>query len=265
LFFVARPGSSALDRASHLVQPNLLARNPERFVSCRQDLEEARTASSWGVIALDALWNQLTSRQLVILDESFPDDQESRVTLRRGPPRAATRAEARDFVVLRRTLTGEPRKCIAIDLGIAQSTVSTSCAGALRALGLNPSATCAPLALLLAAYAASQAGASLPGPTAFWTDAGPFWIARVTCPDESVGRLLSSSERTVMRLLLRGKTRAQIASERRTSQRTVSNQLHAVFRKLRVSGRAELVGRLISAGRDLGGEAVRLSQEAAGV
>jgi DNA-binding NarL/FixJ family response regulator len=252
LLSAARPASAGFDCEPYLLQPTLLERDSEPLGASRQGLEGPSEARRSKVIALATLWTQLTSRRLVILDESYSEDQESCITLSRGAPRVATSTEARDFVVLRRALTGEPRKCIAFDLGIAQSTVAMACANALKVLGVGPSAARAPLVLLLAAHAASNAALSLSGASALLIDAGSFWIARAACPDERFGRRLTSSEHSVMRLLLRGKTRAQIALDRRTSERTVANQLNAVFRKLRISGRAELVGRLISANRELG-------------
>jgi DNA-binding NarL/FixJ family response regulator len=45
--------------------------------------------------------------------------------------------------------------------------------------------------------------------------------------------------------LLEGSSHAQISSERGTSARTVANQLATAFRKLGVSGRGQLVDRLI--------------------
>lgn len=54
---------------------------------------------------------------------------------------------------------------------------------------------------------------------------------------------LTSSEREVVTLILAGMSSQQIAERRRRSYRTVANQLAAVYRKLQVAGRAELVAR----------------------
>lgn len=54
---------------------------------------------------------------------------------------------------------------------------------------------------------------------------------------------LSPAERDVLRRLLRGESNGRIAAERRTAVRTVANQVAAIFRKLRVSSRGELVAR----------------------
>jgi len=51
---------------------------------------------------------------------------------------------------------------------------------------------------------------------------------------------LTKAEREVMELVVAGLSNAEIAERRRTSVHTVSNQLAAVFRKLRVGSRVEL-------------------------
>jgi DNA-binding CsgD family transcriptional regulator len=58
---------------------------------------------------------------------------------------------------------------------------------------------------------------------------------------------LTPAERAVVFGVVRGLSNSEIAAERGTSPRTVANQLHAVFAKLGVSSRAELVA--LGAGR----------------
>jgi DNA-binding CsgD family transcriptional regulator len=55
---------------------------------------------------------------------------------------------------------------------------------------------------------------------------------------------LTRAEHEVALLVLEGKTNADIARLRRTSARTVANQLRSVYNKLGVSSRAELAARL---------------------
>ncbi len=51
---------------------------------------------------------------------------------------------------------------------------------------------------------------------------------------------LRSSERRVLRLLLDGRSNAEIARERRTSPGTVAKQVDAIYRTLGVQSRSEL-------------------------
>jgi DNA-binding NarL/FixJ family response regulator len=55
----------------------------------------------------------------------------------------------------------------------------------------------------------------------------------------------SESERAVARALIAGSSNAEIAKARGTSIKTVANQLYAMYRKLGVNTREELVARLV--------------------
>lgn len=72
------------------------------------------------------------------------------------------------------------------------------------------------------------------GKSQFTTLSLPLASARPVAP-------LTPAERQVVALLLEGKSNAQIARARRTSARTVANQVASIFKKLSVSSRAELL------------------------
>jgi len=72
----------------------------------------------------------------------------------------------------------------------------------------------------------------------------PMVVIRLRDPDPSVEGL-TSAEREVAELLLRGLSNHEIAEARGTSSRTVANQLRALYGKLEVSSRFELVRRLL--------------------
>ncbi len=61
---------------------------------------------------------------------------------------------------------------------------------------------------------------------------------------------LTPAERRVAWLVAEGRSNREIARLRRTSVNTVGNQLAAIFRKLRVRSRFELVARLSAPARD---------------
>ncbi|MBX3264268.1 MAG: helix-turn-helix transcriptional regulator [Labilithrix sp.] len=61
---------------------------------------------------------------------------------------------------------------------------------------------------------------------------------------------LSPAEREVLRLMLNDHDGASIAASRRTSPRTIANQIASVFRKLGVRSRAELAAKLLERPRD---------------
>ena len=56
---------------------------------------------------------------------------------------------------------------------------------------------------------------------------------------------LTQAEEAVTRLLVEGHSHSRIAELRPASRRTVANQLVAAFRKLGISGRPELLAKLI--------------------
>lgn len=62
------------------------------------------------------------------------------------------------------------------------------------------------------------------------------------------GRALTRTERDIVELVCEGMTNPQIAELLSVSPRTVQGHLLKTFRKLKVSTRAELVGRMLRAG-----------------
>lgn len=63
---------------------------------------------------------------------------------------------------------------------------------------------------------------------------------------------LSPSEQAVARALIAGSSNAEIAKLRHTSIKTVANQLYAMYRKLGVANREELVARLVDGAPNVG-------------
>jgi DNA-binding CsgD family transcriptional regulator len=72
-------------------------------------------------------------------------------------------------------------------------------------------------------------------------DGEVYAVLSIPTSKERVSDDLTPAEREVLALLLDGRSNAEIAIERRTSVRTVANQVAALFRKLGVSSRRELV------------------------
>ena len=62
--------------------------------------------------------------------------------------------------------------------------------------------------------------------------------------------VLTASERAVVRLVLDGRRTDEIATARRVSRRTVSNQLQSAYRKLGVTSRVELAAALSATSPD---------------
>lgn len=78
-----------------------------------------------------------------------------------------------------------------------------------------------------------------------------FFVSRVgdvlvfSVPALELPEALSESERSVAKALIAGYSNAEIARSRRTSSKTVANQLYGMYRKLGVGSRDELVALLV--------------------
>jgi DNA-binding CsgD family transcriptional regulator len=86
----------------------------------------------------------------------------------------------------------------------------------------------------------------LPGPrglraSRFCVGSEDFAVLSFPISTPSLPPSLSAAEREVALHLLEGRSNAQIAASRRTSVRTVANQVASLLRKLEVRSRAEFV------------------------
>jgi DNA-binding CsgD family transcriptional regulator len=135
-------------------------------------------------------------------------------------------------------LLGQAQKVLAIDMGRSASTVSSVLHGCLQTLGLSCQFRNVPLALALFAHATRLNEAVLGASLVREADSCVLTFSR---PDGVLRRRLSQVEYDVARLSLEGKSHAQIATLRRTSARTIANQLQSIFSKLNATGRLRLL------------------------
>ena len=140
---------------------------------------------------------------------------------------------------------GLSSKRIALELGLARSTVSQRLASATVTLGFVSRAEL--LSCTARALAAAPALKSGEEPTVKAKEldqAGErqllfcFRIAEAPLPT-----VLTRAEREVVHGVLAGKSNAAIAAARGASPHTVANQLAKIYRKLRVGSRWELITR----------------------
>ncbi len=144
-----------------------------------------------------------------------------------GPAPAATRRLR--HAALAKLAAGQANKAIALELGLAESTISRALAAWCRALGVGSLAELAQLARALGREVRAMPGAGA-------------WIASVDLDTAWAAAGLTSAETAVAQLAVRGHSNADIARLRDTSVATVVNQLGAVHRKLGTSGRVGLAG-----------------------
>jgi DNA-binding CsgD family transcriptional regulator len=77
--------------------------------------------------------------------------------------------------------------------------------------------------------------------TRFELDGSEYVVFAFPVPELQPPPGLTAAEQEVVRGVLRDQSNIEIAAARGTSVRTVANQLQSIFRKLGISGRAELV------------------------
>ncbi len=188
------------------------------------------------------IWQDLVNGRCKIV-ASFATLERAYLAVARTETRRA-RVTGRSLEILERVLIGTSAKVVAIELGLAHSTISGSLRHSLETLGLTDPPSRVPLGLAMLVRAARD------------QDAGGMQQNRglichgVACdilsaPLRSLEPLLSPAVRDVAYLHAQGNSHAQIAARRRTSERTVANQLAKAFHRLGISGRAGLLGYLI--------------------
>jgi DNA-binding CsgD family transcriptional regulator len=200
----------------------------------------AREASreAYGENACTSVWQELAGGRLQIYDV-FTTELRSYLLL--GPSRVAREPlSGRNLMLLEQVLLGACRKTISSDVGISLSTLGQILKQQLVSLGV----TCAPsrvpplLVLLVhAAYGLASPSADL---GKFHAD-GATYVVLSSALESGALLSLPPAERAVLQLRLHGSTYSDIASLRRTSYRTVANQIAAACHRLGVSGRLDLL------------------------
>lgn len=161
------------------------------------------------------------------------------VTICRRPARRPL-STTTEWRVAERILCGEQPKVVADELSVSRSTV---CGYWQTAVGSLCEPRCFSTALaFLVLCAGSTRGAFLEPATVHEVNSRGHALVSVRLDDSrllSAG--LSRAELHIARAVIAGKRASEICIERQTSPRTVANQLSAIYRKFRISGRRELV------------------------
>ena len=217
----------------------------------------AADASATTEIGLALLWRQLARGTSRVVDGFLSQDRCYLVLSLKTEGAEATPIEARRMDILEAVLNAARQKNVAIDLDLAPSTVAMSARLALKSLGVNSKPSRAHPLLMLAVWAVNESAATFARYSTLVArddrESLLGWL-RSQCyqgfeidmprPDRCLGAELPSAELAVIRCLVEGLSHGEIARLRGTSTRTIANQIGAVFRRLHVSGRNELVQRL---------------------
>jgi DNA-binding NarL/FixJ family response regulator len=247
----------------HALKPSLARKNPLRTRKAANShlrlSSEARQAirtvamsaeeKASTHVPLARIWHDL-ARGISTIADAFFGPERCYLILRTRLDGATQPIERRRLEILKAVLGGARQKAIAMDLKLAPSTIALNSKLALEAFGVEGKPSRAHPLLMLAAKASTDSVA--------WEARGSSFLVEEDCelrvvgvprPDRQLDRSLPSAELAVIRSLIEGRPYREIARVRGTSTRTIANQISAVFRRVRVSGRNELVQRLLERDR----------------
>jgi DNA-binding NarL/FixJ family response regulator len=196
-------------------------------------------------INLARLWHELSLGLCKVVDAFFHDARCYLVTIPvADPPQSIDR---RRLGILEAVLSGVLQKRVAIELALAPSTIALTAQRGLNFMGLRCRPSRAHPLLMLAAMAARAQQSSVHGSVSFVARGNEqLRVIAIQRPELALGQSLPPAEFAVIRGLVEGAGYDEIAQLRGTSTRTIANQIAAVFRRLKVSGRSELVIQLFS-------------------
>jgi DNA-binding NarL/FixJ family response regulator len=192
-------------------------------------VRERTTNGEAGANEAATVWDGLVTAHWSLVDR-FDRDGSRHLLLRRNSPaeRASATLTSREASVVGYAVLGHSNKQMAYELGVSQSNVSECLRRACAKLGVGTRAGLMDLVSTeLATYVGTETHVMLSFP--------------LPRPESVTPAVLTASEQCVFRALLTGQSNAQIAASRGRSPRTIANQVAAVFRKLAVGSRSELL------------------------
>ena len=236
-------GASAFARSKGMQSMN------DGFLNTLAHLEPvvmSANAAATESVELSCVWRSFADGYRKIVTR-FGDGQYIGLVATEPAARPVNKLEGRARAILEAVLSGDCQNRVAIENGLSPASVATYCRIGLEAIGYRGVVSRASPVLMLAAFAATQT--TLPVRARFSritvADGANYEIIGIERPEKACSRRFSASEFDVVARLVDGATYTDIASLRGTSVRTVANQISSAFRRMRVSGRAELVTALL--------------------
>jgi len=188
------------------------------------------------------VWARLVSHRLAVVASGVAEER-AHLVLRENTEALPRRRDlqGRNLAILERHLLGAERKVLSMELGISQATIAQALKRELGEMGITCAPALVPAVLVMLLHAArSGSAAELLGMAQF-EHRGLRHVALSTDVESRVWRSLSPAQQAVLRHRAHGGTHADIAAERRTSHRTIANQLAAASHRLGISGRLDLL------------------------
>ena len=194
---------------------------------------------------LAKLWLDACAGRLSVVDTFFSAERCYAIA-RRLPAGARQRPlSAHRTQILERILLGNRAKVVALELALSPSTIAGALTHCLSYLGFAESPDRLPLLLVMAARAARTGAHFAARMSPLESQLGEVEVVSVARPVLKLADLLSGAELEVTVRVVEGLNHEAIARARGTSKRTIANQIAAAYRKLGVSGRAELINQVM--------------------
>jgi|SRR5688572_878488 DNA-binding CsgD family transcriptional regulator len=208
----------------------------ELRVLARQHTSGQRVPADCGCI-----WRDIVEGSLSVVD-SFVDGSQMFLIVEILPDVRALRP--RSVATLERVLLADAQKVVSHDLNLSASTVASRAKRELASIGVRTVPSKIPAILFLVARASHDGGGGSVSRGSVFEATGRRYFALNAALPERFGLALSPALQDVVRMRIEGRTHAEIAGLRRTSRRTIANQLATAFHRLGRSGRSGLLGAL---------------------
>jgi len=217
----------------------------------RKAARRADGAPSGEVGVAPSPWDEIASGRLRVCDR-FQTQHRAYLVMRPSELEHSTQTKD-NLSKLEAVLLGAAPKVCASDEGRALSSFTNDCKLALAAIGVQASASRAPIIVPMIVLAArTLCRADLVRTSRLHHRGTDYLVSSTTLQHPVLASRLSPAQLIVTQLRAQGLSLGEIAARRRTSMRTVANQLAGAFHRLGVSSRTTLLAYL--AGTEEGGE-----------
>lgn len=193
-------------------------------------------------VALSTLWDELLClRQQVV--SHFTTETRAYLIVRATSGAKRPVMGDRYRYALQGLVRGLSQKKLAVELGVSDAAITSRLNHAMAYLGLDCRASVMPLMVAMAGMEETS-DLRVSARISTWTGAAPTRILSIPRPDTHLPKSLSQAECAILRLLIEGRSRREMAEMRQTSCHTIANQVSAIFCKLGTSSRFWLIRQL---------------------
>jgi DNA-binding NarL/FixJ family response regulator len=192
-------------------------------------------------VSLAKIWQELCLGKTRFVDAFFTMDRCYAVLTAPSDAQGPLLNDRR-LTILHGLLCGQGQKRVGIELELSASTVAADARLALEALGLTGKPSRVHPMIMASAMSFYREEVELHGWHSRLNDgASSEQVVSIARPEHALRDALPPAELAVMAWLVEGLPYTNMARMRGTAMRTIANQIAAVFRRLKVSGRNELL------------------------